>query len=106
MKFAPSCEISAVGISTLEGPADDALFEAPADDARSGPPLRCSADLATAIRHLPHRAMSFEDRAVMCDHLGSRDVADDLRRWAKLDSLRRGDIALDLAGHDDRIRAN
>src|SRR5208282_6357654 len=68
--------------------------------------LRHGADLVIAARLVPHRALSFEDRAILYDQLGSRELADDFRGWANLDSLRRGDFALDLAAHGDRIRAN
>src|ERR1700676_5048786 len=63
--------------------------------------LRYGADFAVAVRLVAHRALTFEDCAVVDDQLGRRDVADNFRGWVNLDSIGRGEFALDLAPHDD-----
>src|SRR6266404_9488003 len=68
--------------------------------------LRYGADFAVAVRLVSHRALSFEDCAVVDDQLRRSDVADDFRGWVNLDSIGRGEFALDLAANDDRIGAN
>ena len=49
-----------------------------------------------------HRAMAFEQRALMDDEHGRGEVADDTAGWADLDPLGSSDIAVYLARDDNR----